>query len=191
MKTNGTSRVTVRVIFDSKPARFLTSSSFYSHNGKMITVARGVRCLHFGLIALAFFASIAYAVRPGDFKKCEDSSFCRRTRRLSSYVEAESTQSQPFKSPYYILPGSTSFDEKEATLTASVKSALHPEIDFALQILFYNDGTSRLKLDQTGQRHGGWKRLDGAASWAIDEQPILAPVGEVKVEQSEKETKVK
>lgn len=153
--------------------------------------ARRAQCSYLIVIALFCFAAFTYAVRPGDFKKCEDSSFCRRIRRLSSYVEAESTSAQPFRSPYYITPGSISFNEKEATLTASVKSALHPEIDFELQVLFYHDGTSRLKLDQTGQRHGGWKRFDGAASWAIDEQPIPSPVGEVDVQQSAKETKVK
>jgi alpha 1,3-glucosidase len=173
---------------------FLISHHHHHYSDIMHGVAKQMsmlRCLQLGLLAAVCLLSIVSAVRQGDFKKCENSSFCRRIRRLSSYVESESTTSKPFKSPYYISPKSTSFNEKEATLTALVKSVLHPEIDFELQVLFYNDGTSRLKLDQIGQRHGGWKRFDGAASWAIDEQPVPAPTGEVVVEQTDKETKVK
>lgn len=146
--------------------------------------------LRLALIALACLVSLSYSVRPGDFKKCEDSSFCRRIRRLSTFVESESSTSQAFKSPYYIATGSIIVNKKDSTFTASVKSALHPQIDFELKVLFYNDGTSRIKMDQVGERYGKWKRFDGAASWAIDQQPIPADSDTIQFEQNEKETKV-
>lgn len=148
---------------------------------------KGLSVLHLSVVVVALLAATVHAVRPADFKKCEDSSFCRRIRRLSGFVE---TQSAPFKSPYYIVSSSPTFDEKQAVLTTSVKSALHPQIDFELKVHFYQDGTSRILMDQIGVRHGGWKRYDGAASWAIDQQPTPAPSGSVKVQQGEKETKI-
>lgn len=143
------------------------------------------------VLALICFATIAYSVRPADFKKCADSSFCRRIRRLSSYAEGQSSSKDPFKSPYYIASGSSSFDTSDSSLTASIKSALHPEVDFELKAHFYEDGTSRIMMDQTGHRFGGWKRYDGAASWAIDQQPIPAASGSVRVEQTQHETVVR
>jgi alpha 1,3-glucosidase len=149
-----------------------------------------VRLLQVTLLSLICLASIAYSVRPADFKKCNDSSFCRRIRRLSKYVEAESTPSHPFKSPYYIASGSSAFEDSDSTLTASIKSALHPEIDFELKVHFYQDGTSRLKMDQVGHRYGGWKRYDGAASWAFDKLPVPAAKESLQVDIGEHETVV-
>lgn len=45
-------------------------------------------------------------------------------------------------------------------------------------------------MDQVGERYGGWKRFDGAASWAIDQQPIPADPETIKFEQNEQETRV-
>lgn len=149
-----------------------------------------LRSLPLALLALACVASLVLAVRPADFKKCADSSFCRRTRRLSRYVESQSTPAHAFQSPYYIASSSTAFDKADSTLTASVKSALHPQVEFELKVHFYHDGTSRVLMDQTGQRYKDWKRYDGAASWAIDEQPIPAAAESVKVQMGEHETKV-
>lgn len=156
---------------------------------------------------IAVLPQPAAAVRPGDFKKCKDSSFCRRIRRLSSYVEAPDAAihaserdaastgaaagAGDFVSPYYITPASTSFDAKRSLLTASVKSALHPHIDFALEVLLYNDGTSRIRMDEAGPRYGGWKRYNEAAKWAIDQQPVLAEAGTIDVHTTEQETVVK
>lgn len=149
----------------------------------------------FAALAFAFTVQPANAVREGDFKKCKDSSFCRRIRRLSSYVEApESTlgsadADSKFQSPYSIV-GTPVFDDSLAQLKASVGSALHPQIKFGLQVLFYKDGTSRVMMDEEGQRYGGWKRYDEAAKWAVDQQPEPAEQGTVNVQSNEKETVV-
>ncbi|PWN38233.1 uncharacterized protein FA14DRAFT_24232 [Meira miltonrushii] len=143
-------------------------------------------------LVVLFNAQPAKMVRPNDFKKCGDSSFCRRLRRLSSYSEEQTRNNHgsPFESPYFIASKSTKYDSNTATLKATVKSALHSALQFDLQVLFYNDGTSRVKLDQGGQKHGGWKRYDEAAAWAIDQQPIPAEAGQVNVQEDNGQTTV-
>lgn len=124
------------------------------------------------LLPVLLFLSIAIveqtvAVRPKDFKKCGDSSFCRRIRRLSTYAESHGPQ---FSSPYRIN-GLPTFDQSKPSLKAQVKSALHPEVDFELEVRFHNDGTARVRMDEVGKRYGDWKRYDEAEKWGIDKQP--------------------
>lgn len=123
----------------------------------------------------------AVAVREGDFKKCADSSFCRRIRRLSSLEPAP-------PSPYSIV--TPTFDSASSLLTTPVKSALYPDVQFELQIRFHQDGTARLKMDQVGKTFGNFKRYAEAEQYAIDSQPVPAEQGTVTVKQTEDETKV-
>ncbi|PWN54028.1 alpha-glucosidase II precursor [Violaceomyces palustris] len=126
----------------------------------------------------------ASAVRYHDFKKCKDSSLCTRFRRLSDYVESN----HPFRSPYSITqppatqtpPPSPSFDPLTSTLTYQVHSALHPTVQFQLNITAFQDGTSRIRMDQVGDTYKGWKRYDEAAKWGIEKLPELA--SQVQVE---------
>lgn len=141
------------------------------------------------LVGILLAVPATVAVRPNDFKKCKDSSFCRRIRRLSSYVEDRSAESAGhFESPYYI--SSSSFDSKASVLSTRVKSALHPHVDFSLDVLFYDDGTSRLKMDESAPRYGNWKRYDEAAAWAIDQQPTPASEASVQVKIEKDQTHV-
>ncbi|CAO1620519.1 unnamed protein product [Sympodiomycopsis kandeliae] len=134
----------------------------------------------FGLVSLSVLLQISptVAVRYHDFKKCSDSSFCRRLRRLSSYA----SETANFQSPYSI--SRVSFDDKTSTLTAPVQSALHPGIEFEAQFSFHQDGSTRIKMDQVGQRYGGWKRYDEAGKWAYDRVPTPADKSNVKVKES-------
>lgn len=133
------------------------------------------------LSVLLLSAMPAVAVREGDFKKCADSSFCRRIRRLSSLDPAP-------PSPYSIaIP---SFNAASSVLTTPVTSALYPDVQFELQIRFHKDGTARLKMDQVGQTLGGFKRYAEAEQYAIDSQPVPAEEGSVTVKQTEDETRV-
>ncbi|PWZ00009.1 putative alpha-glucosidase II precursor [Testicularia cyperi] len=128
-------------------------------------------------LALLLFLFLAHtaAVRPNDFKKCKDSSFCRRIRRQSSYVEEwEQSNSKPFVSPYFVPPHAPSFDHARARLVLPLESALHPHVQFELAFTFFQDGTARVQADQVGQRYKNWKRYDQASVWAIDQMPALA-----------------
>jgi len=122
------------------------------------------------------------SVRNGDFKQCKDSSFCRRTRRLSHYVEEKTTPDNQFQSPYSIPSDSSanpSFHAENSTLVYPLTSALHPHVQFQLQFIFHDDGTSRVKLDEIGQKHSGWKRYDEAQMWGIENQPKTEEQGKV------------
>lgn len=116
-------------------------------------------------------SSLVSAVRSGDFKQCQDSSFCRRIRRLSDYVDSKSN----FKSPYSFKqqrPEPT-FHSSNSTLVLALHSAIHPNVEFQLQFHFHKDGSSRVKMDQIGEKHNGWRRYDEASLWAIHNQPQL------------------
>lgn len=127
-------------------------------------------------IALVLTLHSALAVRHHDFKKCKDSSFCRRIRRQSNYVETwQQNNSQPFTSPYSIPKGyEPKLDATSGKLTLPLQSALHPEITFSLALSFFRDGTTRVEGDQSGKTYNGWKRYDQAAMWAVDRMPELA-----------------
>ncbi|KAN0062719.1 glucosidase II [Thecaphora frezii] len=139
------------------------------------------------LLLVLHQAPLSRAVRPRDFKKCGDSSFCRRFRRQSSYVEQwQKDHGQPFTSPYSLpLPAQQAlkFDKEKAQLSTPVRSALYPDIDFQLWFTFFRDGSARVQMDQVGERFGGWKRYDEAHVWGIDQMPQLANAeGETSVE---------
>ena len=123
----------------------------------------------------------ASAVRHSDFKTCADSSFCRRLRRLSSLP-------LPRHSPYSL--GDIHFAANRAELRAPVISALHPNISFELVVRFHRDGTARVQMDQTGERHAGHRRYDEAERWAIDQQPVPAAEGTVLLDEEDNETRV-
>ncbi|KAJ1019567.1 hypothetical protein NDA18_006045 [Ustilago nuda] len=123
----------------------------------------------------ALLADQAQAVQEKDFKKCRDSSFCRRIRRQSDYVEQwQQDHKTPFTSPYYIPSHTPNFVHTNASISLPLASALHPDIEFELYLTFFKDGTARVRADQVGQRYGGWKRYDEASKWAIEQLPDLA-----------------
>ncbi|TKY88728.1 hypothetical protein EX895_002359 [Sporisorium graminicola] len=123
----------------------------------------------------ALFAQQAQAVREHDFKKCKDSSFCRRIRRQSDYVEQwQQDHNEPFVSPYFVPAQAPKFVHSNASINLPLSSALHPDIQFELSLTFYKDGTARVRADQVGERYGGWKRYDEASKWAIEQIPELA-----------------
>lgn len=131
-------------------------------------------CSCFFIVA-ALFAQRAVAVREHDFKKCRDSSFCRRIRRQSDYVEQwQQDHNQPFTSPYFVPEHTPTFVHANASINLPLSSVLHPDIQFELSLTFFKDGTARVRADQVGDRYGGWKRYDEAAIWAIEQLPELA-----------------
>lgn len=138
------------------------------------------------LASLLLFTSPTQAVRYNDFKKCADSSFCRRLRRLSSYTSSVKNFSSPYSLPSSSSP--PSFDARTATLTSPIRSALYPDVQFEVSFTFHRDGTGRVRMNQVGERYSGWKRYDEAAKWAYEREPILAGEGEVDVQHKAGET---
>lgn len=139
------------------------------------------------LTSLLLFTSPTQAVRYNDFKKCADSSFCRRLRRLSSYT----SNIKNFSSPYSLPSSSSSlpsFDASTATLTSPIRSALYPDVQFEVSFTFHRDGTARVRMDQVGERYGGWKRYDEAGKWAYEREPVIAGEGDVDVQHKDGET---
>ncbi|PFH44771.1 glycoside hydrolase family 31 protein [Amanita thiersii Skay4041] len=111
----------------------------------------------------------ALAFKEHDFKKCDQSGFCRRGRDLAARArEAKST----WKSPYSISSSSVQVQASgNAVLTADVKSALYPDIRFQLDVRVHDDGVVRVRMDEVG---GLKKRYDEAAAWALVAEPIIS-----------------
>ncbi|WFD44250.1 glucan 1,3-alpha-glucosidase [Malassezia psittaci] len=72
-----------------------------------------------------------------------------------------------------------------------VHSALHPEVDFELQMSFFEDGNARVQMDQVGERYKNWKRYDQTAMWTIVEMPSLADKIEAVYDRSRHTTTVR
>lgn len=113
-------------------------------------------------------------VKHKDFKKCEQSGFCTRNRRLADFVTA---QGDPYLPPYHIDP--KSIHAKKGQLLAVVIKTISGQemLNFPLTISFLESGVARVTLDeekrQRGQielRHGSKarkERYNEAAAWAL------------------------
>ena len=113
----------------------------------------------------------ANAVRHHEFKRCDQSSFCRRLRRLNDHT----SQYTNFPSPYSVLSSEDlSFQASSSTLKAAIKNALHPDIQFELSVKIHEDGTARVQMDQVGKTYKGWKRYNEAELWSFESYPVSA-----------------
>lgn len=115
------------------------------------------------------------AVRPGDFKKCHDVSFCRRFRRIADHVETTGVAS-----PYSVGTHRVEDAAQDARMRWPVHSALHPDIQFELTMSFFADGNARVQMDEVGERYQGWKRYDETPVWTVVEMP--APATDIAAE---------
>ncbi|KAI6046390.1 glycoside hydrolase family 31 protein, partial [Pisolithus marmoratus] len=111
------------------------------------------------LLGALLSASRTLAFKSSDFKTCAQSGFCRRGPGSS------------WRSPYAIDPSSVLFAPDQASFTASVKSALYPEVNFGLDVRLHEDGVVRVRMDEIG---GLRKRYDEAASWALVAPPHIS-----------------
>ncbi|ODA82453.1 hypothetical protein RJ55_00960 [Drechmeria coniospora] len=102
-----------------------------------------VLCL---LAALVCLLHPAAAVKEHDFKKCDQSGFCKRNR---AYADNAASQSSTWNSPYRILPGSSSFKDGQlhATILKTIddkgKTARLPMI-----VSFLKSGAVRVTVDE-------------------------------------------
>lgn len=128
--------------------------------------------LTFGAVASAW--ALVAAVRPGDFKKCEDTSLCRRFRRIAEHAETTGVVSP------YSVPSGGEMDGHQLRL--DVSSALHPDIRFDMVFSFFEDGTARVQMDQGGERYNNLRRYNEAPVWAIAQMP--EPASNIAMEYS-------
>jgi mannosyl-oligosaccharide alpha-1,3-glucosidase len=124
----------------------------------------------------------ALAVKEHDFKKCDQSGFCRRGRALAK----RAADSSSWNSPYTVDASNVSVENGKAVLSAPVKSSLYPEIKFGLEVRVHDDGVVRIRMDEVD---GLRQRYDGAAAWALVKDPTLS--SSVKWDVGKKAAKAK
>ncbi|OCF36365.1 alpha 1,3-glucosidase [Kwoniella heveanensis BCC8398] len=125
------------------------------------------------LFGLAILISIpaVMGVKSEDFKKCDQTSFCRRLRSIATKQEAAPAGS--FNSPYSLSEASPL---GEGAWTWALKSALYPEIKFELRVdvLEQGDGIARIRIDEKDSTTP-FKRYNESARWALlDANPALS-----------------
>jgi mannosyl-oligosaccharide alpha-1,3-glucosidase len=120
---------------------------------------------------LGFFTLLlvnqSWAFKPQDFKTCSHSGFCRRGRALSARAKA----AENWVSPYTVDQSSIGISANQAVFKAAVKSSLHPDINFSLEVRIQEDGVARVRMDEVG---GLRKRYDEAASWSLIAEPTIS-----------------
>lgn len=104
------------------------------------------------------------AVKRHDFKTCDQSGFCKRTRALADRAVA----TEGYLNPFAIDPESTSFEN--GRFKAGIKNLLFPEINFSLEVRFQVDGVARILMDEV---NGLRQRYNETGSWTVQTEPIL------------------
>ncbi|KAG8955645.1 hypothetical protein FRC04_007636 [Tulasnella sp. 424] len=122
------------------------------------------------LLLLATLALPSSAVKNEDFRKCKDSAFCRRGRALAQ--RAKEAAPGAWKSPYTVIDEAVRVLPHMSGITAVLKNELYPEIKFRIEVRVHEDGVVRVRADEV---KGLKKRYDEAASWALINEPVLAP----------------
>jgi len=128
----------------------------------------------FLLVALCLILSPVAAVKHENFKRCDQSGFCKRNR---DYAD-KATSSSLWASPYRLERGTIKFDS--GILTGAVYKKLsnsEENIKLPLTVTFYESGTARVSIDEEkrlkGQielRHDSKarkERYNEAEQWAI------------------------
>ncbi|WWC69177.1 uncharacterized protein I206_103113 [Kwoniella pini CBS 10737] len=114
---------------------------------------------------------LTLGVKEEDFKKCSQSSFCRRLRSIATKQEA--APSGTFTSPYTLA---SPIAVADGSWKWPLASSLYPEIRFELQvdILAEGDGIARIRIDEIDTK-SQFKRYNETAKWAlVDPDPSLS-----------------
>lgn len=149
-----------------------------------MTVHLGSKYLSINFLVLLaiyslFFTSHVQSVKRGDFKTCDQASFCKRGRDRS--IRAASPEfSATWKSPYRIQELPT-WSDAHHELQARLINELYPGITFGLKVSFVegSEGTMRIKLDEIG---GLRQRYNEADKWTLVAQPKLLSSQDIKLE---------
>lgn len=119
------------------------------------------------LAALLAAAPFASAVKHDDFKTCNQASFCRRLRSLSSRQHATpDTWTSPYSIVGHAAIQATGEDQDgdAPTIVFPVKSSLFADPSFELKVDVVGDGIARVRMDEVG---GLRQRYDEAARWVL------------------------
>ncbi|KAF7551461.1 hypothetical protein G7Z17_g4963 [Cylindrodendrum hubeiense] len=102
--------------------------------------------LLFLLGALVCLLQPAAAVKENDFKKCNQSGFCKRNR---AYADNAASQSSNWNSPYEVLADSASLNDGQlhATIIKTINSN-GETVRLPLTISFLQSGTARVTVDE-------------------------------------------
>ncbi|KAI1266540.1 glycoside hydrolase family 31 protein [Xylariaceae sp. FL1019] len=124
---------------------------------------------------LLSFVSLAVAVKENDFKKCDQSGFCKRNRQ---YADHAGGQGSSWRSPYNIQPEQASFQSGQ--FHATVLKTIDGEgntVELPLTVAFHTSGTARVTLDEKRRqdrdielRHNSparKERYNEAGKWAL------------------------
>lgn len=115
------------------------------------------------LLLLLGLLGAVQGVKRGDFKTCDQSGFCRRTRALADRADAHAAS---WTTPYGLEQPAFS----AGVLTAGVSNALYPDIRFALEVRFQADGVARIVMDEVD---GLRQRYNETGSWTVQTPPVL------------------
>ncbi|KAH8177168.1 glycosyl hydrolases family 31 domain-containing protein [Sarocladium implicatum] len=98
------------------------------------------------LSALACLIQPAMSVKEKDFKKCDQSGFCKRNR---AFADDATAQSSTWASPYNLLPETIAF--KDGQLQAVILKTLPGDGEtarFPVTVSFHKSGTARVTVDE-------------------------------------------
>ncbi|KAM5344995.1 hypothetical protein ACJ41O_010857 [Fusarium nematophilum] len=93
----------------------------------------------------------AAAVKEKDFKRCNQSGFCKRNR---AYADNAASQGSNWKSPYEVLADSTSFEDgKLQAIVVKTINSQGETVRLPLTISFLKSGAARVTMDEEKRRN--------------------------------------
>ncbi|KAG1743770.1 glycoside hydrolase family 31 protein [Suillus occidentalis] len=122
-----------------------------------------------GTLLLLLLLPTSLAFKPNDFKTCSQAGFCRRGRALSARAKENPSS---WHSPYSIEPPEfLPLNPRQPGFTTSVRSSIHPNVKFVLDVMIHEEGIVRVRMDE---EDGLRKRYNEAAQWALIGEPLLS-----------------
>lgn len=113
-------------------------------------------------------------VKHENFKKCEQSGFCKRNRAFADNASVHGTS---WSSPYELDPATVHFKNGQLTGVLMKTTASHEKVQLPLTVTFLESGAARVIVDEERRlkgdievRHGSKankKRYDEAEQWVI------------------------
>ena len=108
------------------------------------------------IIGLALLITHIDMVKKEDFKKCDQSGFCRRQR---AYAAIADKTSSTFMSPYELDPSSVQVDDGAGTLKADIFDR-ERNVNYILDVRLLKDATVRVRLREATPLYPRFDMLD-------------------------------
>ncbi|KAK0626408.1 glycosyl hydrolases family 31-domain-containing protein [Immersiella caudata] len=103
------------------------------------------------LSTLSTLFAPAVSVKEHDFKKCDQSGFCKRNRAFADHAVGTSA----WQSPYNVLPDSGAF--KDGQFQATILKTINDKgetVRLPLTVSFHESGTARVTIDEEKRQKG-------------------------------------